>query len=232
MKHEFDNYTMLFQWLCMLMSTIAGIPVQFSKVVDRSMKGFFYYSLLAFCFCSIEFIDILIEFVDFDKEIYLLKIISIFIHFFFFSFFFLRLFLLSKAQKVLFYLIAVFTILLLFAASIDYQRGGGHLSFTVANSFLIYCCLTYYYYLFNQPPDTDILRMSSFWVVSGIFFSMSVSLPLFFIEQIGYLRENDDVFRYLIGIGGVFYGVFHLFLVKAYRCIMLKQDENGLVDAN
>jgi len=232
MKHEFDNYTMLFQWICMLLSTIAAFPVQFSKGGDRSMKGFFYYSLLAFCFCTMSMVDIFFQNLKLDNEIYVLNILSIFIHFFFFSFFFLRLFLLSKVKKLLAFLIAVFSIVLLLAASIDFQRGGGHLSFTVANSFLVYCCLTYYYYLFNQPPDTDILRISSFWVVSGIFFSMSVSLPLFFVEQIGYLKDNDDVFRYLIGIGGVFYGVFHLFLVKAYKCTMTKQNENVFVDAN
>ena len=71
--------------------------------------------------------------------------------------------------------------------------------YTLESAILLIPSLFYYFQLFTKPPTINLIKESSFWVVTGIFFSMICSLPYCIIEN--YLRKiNFEVATQLFSI--------------------------------
>jgi hypothetical protein len=78
--------------------------------------------------------------------------------------------------------------------------------------------MIYYYDLFWGIPVKNLFRQPSFWIVSGIFLCLTVTVPLGVIKTL--LISKNDLGINLIAtyIAIFFYGIMHLFFIKAYLC--------------
>jgi len=130
----------------------------------------------------------------------------------------------NRNQKRFYLLIVVLCLIALiyFLISYDLNRHNT-VAFGTSSFGLIICCLFYFYNIFINPPTLKIETEPSFWIISGVFFCMSLNMPL----QVTALSQTSIInIRYLVSITVLFtYMTMHLFFIKAYLCA-LKQSSN------
>ena len=78
--------------------------------------------------------------------------------------------------------------------------------------------MMYYYDLFAGVPVRNLFNQPSFWVVSAIFLCLTVTVPLGIIKTLLLSREDLDINLIATYFAIFFYGVMHLFFIKAYLC--------------
>jgi hypothetical protein len=84
-------------------------------------------------------------------------------------------------------------------------------------SILTLCCFKYFYTLLRNTENKDLLKLPSFWIVTGLFFYCIMSTPFFFIYN--HLSQNLHVlYRTLFGIHYIFFSIFYIMIAKAYTC--------------
>ena len=89
--------------------------------------------------------------------------------------------------------------------------------YTLESAVLLIPSVFYYFQIFTKPPTINLIRESSFWVVTGIFFSMICSLPYCIVEN--YLKKfNSELYAQLFAILYILYCLLFLMIIKAYFC--------------
>jgi len=183
------------------------------------MRYFFIYSAVAFSgLLVIAFLKALMPADIVFKMV--ITIVSVIFHYSFLSYFFNKVFH-QKISRFIFMLVFFSSMpFILFLATKNIIDRRGFESFSVVNFCLVIFCILYYYQLFSSSPKRQLLNEPSFWITSGIFFSMGITIPLHIIFK--YLESSLDheIFEGLRGIGFFAYGVMHLFFTKAYLCSM------------
>jgi len=119
---------------------------------------------------------------------------------------------------------AVFLVLLFFLLSVYDIKQDNTLAFGITNFGLMVFSLLYYFSLLNNTtPIINLLKEPSFWIITGVFFSMSLHIPVLF--SMGYLHDKISLanFRFLMSASMVCYGIMHLFFIKAYLCAIHPQ---------
>ena len=96
---------------------------------------------------------------------------------------------------------------------------------TFPNSFLIIYSVVYYKDLLKNKPTLILIQSSPFWIVTGIFFSFCVSLPIYGLIpfMINYPAYNDLRLQ-LFSISNMALIIMYLFIIKSYLC--LKHPQN------
>ena len=129
----------------------------------------------------------------------------------------------TKRKKIMIFLIILFLVLYVFYFAKDLliyriiRPDTVTIVYTLESTILLIPSLFYYFQLFTKPPTINLIKESSFWVVTGIFFSMICSLPYCIIEN--YMRKNNfEVATQLFSIFYVLYSLLFLMIIKAYSC--------------
>ena len=210
----FDNI----QSLCILLSFIISLRLVNNDKIPSYMKGFFWYPTIG----TIVMIPWAIGknfFMGLEIFGKMINNISLLFHFSFLSFFIYRVMpqknIWSNFFRITF---VIFFCLLLFTLSKDNLWQINKLSFAIANFGLSVFCIAYYYQIFNNIPSLNLRKEPSFWIISGVFFCMSVHIPMY--SSINYLRPKISINSYwlLSSISTFCYTVMHLFFIKAYLC--------------
>jgi hypothetical protein len=127
-----------------------------------------------------------------------------------------------KKIKVLFYLSIIIQITLIIATFITDVLLYTKIS---SNVFLIIFSAFFYRDLLNNKPTLILIKSTSFWIVTGIFFSYCVSFPVYsltpFIKKI---PEYKNIRSQLFSISNMSLIVMYLFIIKSYLC--LKHPQN------
>ena len=129
----------------------------------------------------------------------------------------------TSRKKIMLFLIVLFLALYVFYFAKDLLIYGNikpdtvTIVYTFESTILLIPSLFYYFQLFTKPPTINLIKESSFWVVTGIFFSMICSLPYCIIEN--YMRKNNyEIATQLFSIFYVLYSLLFLMIIKAYLC--------------
>ena len=79
-------------------------------------------------------------------------------------------------------------------------------------------CLYFYHNLFRKDPEQKIKSEPSFWVITGLFFYSSLSIPFYALN--GYLRSRFPLIIWvnLFAISNIMIIIMHFFFIKAYIC--------------
>ena len=88
--------------------------------------------------------------------------------------------------------------------------------FFIQSLILLVPAILYFLQIFRLPSDEDLRNQPGFWVNIGILFLFSSSIPLFLLEIDSRYFINHN--RYLYSINYIAYGIFYLFICKAYIC--------------
>jgi hypothetical protein len=102
-----------------------------------------------------------------------------------------------------------------------------HLSISriLATIFLIYFSTIYYRELMNSKPTVILLKSSTFWIVTGIFFSCSINFPIysispFLVKYPGYTNVRFQIFA----ISNITLIILYLLIFKSYLCLKYQQN--------
>jgi hypothetical protein len=95
----------------------------------------------------------------------------------------------------------------------------------VPNFFLITYSVIYYRYLLKNKPALILIQSSAFWIVTGVFFSFCVSLPIYGLTpfMVRYPEYTNLRFQ-LFSISNMALIIMYLFIIKSYLC--LKHPQN------
>lgn len=124
-------------------------------------------------------------------------------------------------EKILF---IVFFIILLCVQVYDYINSTYN-SFFLTNTFLVIFCINFYYKLLNTTPVIALKEEPFFWIISGVFLGMGITIPFYAFQQYLFQFISNSLFYLLILIAGVGYSLMHIFFIKAFLCKTLQRKE-------
>jgi hypothetical protein len=180
------------------------------------MRNFYFYSLVAVIIALLFWLDV-IDVISNSCYNNINKI-SLLFHFGFLTIFTYKAIKQNAKQNIgrkLFYflsIIVVGSIILDFIIKTHY-------SYAITNMCLIIVCLYYYNRLFKNIPILNLGRDSSFWVITGIFFGMSLNIPINIFNEFLFHRIPKTSYLLLISISFIGYGLMHLFFIKSFLCL-------------
>jgi hypothetical protein len=220
MKITFFYVMEWFQIICMILSLLFSLPLINNDRVKSYMKKFYWYSIVAAILAVLRFSSDRLS-PSAQEFITKVNIYSILFHFTFLSIFISSVLPNKKgfSKYSPAFISAVFCITLIFLL-FDQNVRGNSVSFAIANLGLVIYCIVYYYNSFKEPSNADLLQEPSFWIISGIFLCMSASIPINSLHEFLRNETQIDIQRRkdIFGISYFAYGIFHLFLIKAYLC--------------
>lgn len=93
-----------------------------------------------------------------------------------------------------------------------------------SNTGLFILSAFYYYKLFSSTSSIRIFSDSAFWILTGIFICMCLTLPLIAFHAFLDSRNIFDLttFKNISSIGALAYVFMHFFFIKAFLCYMPK----------
>lgn len=208
-----------FQSICMLLSFILSLRLIKRNYVPKYMEGFYWYPLVGMIVLIPVFID-----TNITKRFYYVKNIvintSIIFHYIFLSLFIIKLIVNKSNYKVLIIIFTVLLLLLVTSLFDNFFERVSIISYIIANFGLIVFCLLYYYRLFNDLPNINLIKEPSFWIITGVFFTMSVHIPILASMSVLKNKISSSNYYILAGVITFCYSIMYLFFCKAILCII------------
>ena len=91
---------------------------------------------------------------------------------------------------------------------------------TVSNIFIILYSVIYYRDLLKTKPTLILIKSSAFGIVTGMFFSFSVSFPIYALNPfIKVYPEYQNIRLQVFSISNIALIVMYLFIIKSYLCL-------------
>lgn len=210
------------QCLGLLISFIYSTRIMSSKIEPSYMRGFYWYSVVGIISTIPVFIEYNFLTVKFSP--YILNL-SLLFHFPFLSLFLRKVIspLNKTFQKYFWFIFLICMSLLIFLLFTNDLSKSINKAFAFANFCLVIFCVFYFYSLFKNIPKLNLLLEPSFWVVTGIFICMSISVPVSAVAD--YLISTNQIqhFKYFYSLISVSYLSMHIFFIKSYLCCSLQQ---------
>ena len=182
------------------------------------MKGFYWYHFVAIVIGVLGAYEILWN--GKNRFFILLNNLSVFFHYTFLCNF-IKKATPNKSNPVLYTLIGVYIIgsvvMLGFYLNFDITKQV-NFAFSIAYFILFVYCVIYYLQLLNNIPQVILLKEPAFWVVTGVFFSSSLTIPIAFASNyfgFNYLGKYVFIINILLVMP---YIILHLFFIKAILC--------------
>ena len=212
-----SKIALYFQWFAMMASSITYLYQK--RKIDQifNLKFIGLYCLIAFTFCSLSILQSL-EIISLKQTLRIHRI-SILLHFSILSTFFLKVIIIKKIRLFLKFSIGIIVPILIFTILAAIKQDKSFYTIVIANICLVVFSITYFIQIFYQTPQYNILNEPNFWITSGIFISMGMSIPNNMMENYlnQYIRDLDFfVFTNIFGKSA--YGIMHLFFIKAFLC--------------
>lgn len=185
------------------------------------MKGFFLYPVINMITTILQISTRYFHL--FPTELFrTINLISLLFHFTFLSLFIYQFFK-TKNERKYYQLLFLFFIILLTIFIIKDIYTHYVISFGIANTGLFVFCILYYNLLLRNTPNLYLFKEPSFWVITGILFGMSTTIPISFMG--GYLYHNlpRNIFFSIASILPLGYGIMHVFFIKAILCSVQPQ---------
>ena len=213
-----------FQSTCMILSFLFSLQLINNNKVVTYMRYFYWYSTVAAAIVLVRWTSA--HYTLPSKEIMTqLNSYSILFHFTFLSIFISSIFPGKENLKFPLPLFCILFTTILFSLLTYPGKNINSGAFAIGNLCLIIYCIIYFYLLFQNGSKVDLLKEPSFWIISGIFLGMSASIPINSLHA--YLKYETNIGlehrKNLFSISLFAYGLFHLFLIKAYLCSIPRQ---------
>ena len=111
------------------------------------------------------------------------------------------------------FFVFLFFLILFFPSINKYTRITSAVFYLLESAFLVLPCLIYFYELFLTVNLRPLRDQPSFWVVTGILFLNTCSIPLLLtVNFLGKYREPAIVLNYIL------YSTLFILLIRAYLC--------------
>jgi hypothetical protein len=203
------------QFFSILLSTCASI--YFQKHLSRFdyLNNFFFYPTVGLIGILITIIIQNFNSNNFHTELQIFFKLLLLFHYFFLGYkisLTLKIKRFKKIAKKAYQILGIGVLIITFNNIIDNK---GLYCFAFVNFVLIFLCIIYYYELISKKGNYNTKNLPSFWLNSGVFISMSLSLPANLFEH--YVRVNLEVNNYPIVISIICFSyiLLHLLILKS-----------------
>lgn len=214
----FRTYIFYLEGFSLLSTLVFSLRLINNSNAPAYMKDFYWYPLIGVITTLPAYVNLNLS----DELIIGINNVSLTFHFSFLSLFIIRIMPLKKRTSCI-YLFLFFLSVIIFGLVRNDITIPLNKVFASASFGLTVFCLLYFYQLFNNAPLLNLLREPSFWIVTGVFFAMSLCIP--FAVFIDYLRSNLPTEYYIIFSNLLMfcYTIMHLFFIKAFICSVQKR---------
>ncbi len=214
---RFTTVLYYFQLSAFLLSFLISLRLIRNRHVPLYMRQFYLYSLVAVS--GLYSVNLIRYYHPADRTLILvITLLALCFHYVFLSRFFYLVFRNTRQKRSFLILALVSVPLVLYGIYLNSLDPVGLQSFSIVNFFLFSYCIIYFYHLLTGSPKEALLKEPAFWIVSGIFFSLGMTIPLHSIFH--YIETNlgNEMLEGLKAIGYFAFGTMHLFFTKAYVC--------------
>jgi hypothetical protein len=213
---DFYKYVIFFGTCCIFISFIGSLII----MKDRRpyIRYFFIGPLIALLASANAIFSIFLSLYG-EVSRYFLQSILFFLELSFWTFFFLKIiqgFKDKKQIRVLFFIVVFLSCLLQYFNTFSYPNihiMGLH------NVCKTLFCIIYYRTLFKNFYHKNLVEEPMFWIVTGLFFYSSLSIPFYALNS--YIKTNFtfEIGNNIFTISNCLIIVMHTFFIKAYLCI-------------
>lgn len=193
------------------------ISLIYSNRSGNYMKGFFFCILIGLLLSINSILGIL--FYSYNDNIrFTFQSILLLLDLVFWSLFFFRILKDAKNKRII---KTMFVATFSFAVYILYYNSKSQPNLHVA-AILNICktvyCILFYLNLFKKISDQNILEQPAFWVVSGVIFYSSLSLPFYGLNDYICLQFPPLISYNIFSISNMLIIIMYLFFIKAFLC--------------
>lgn len=150
------------------------------------------------------------------SEQYFIQKILFILQFVFWSLFFLSILTNYKLiLKIFFALFLTAIILTMFYNNIYAPK---FYSYAIINLGITFFCIIYLNNLFKIRPDLNLIKTSSFWIVSGAFFYSSITFPFYFSHSFIQHLFSKNAASNIFSSSNISIIIMHIIFIKAYLC--------------
>jgi len=186
-----------------------------NKNIPPYMKGFYFYPLVGLIMILFFWLDYIK--ISPNNLFQTINTLSLIFHYYFLASFICKVLKLQGIfdfERILFW---IFLSIIICSEVYDFLNKT-RISFIVTNTFLLFFCICYYNKLFKNISVINLTDEPSFWVITGVFLGMGITLPFYIFNQYLFnLISRDNYYLLaLMGISG--YMIMHLFFIKAFLC--------------
>jgi len=188
-----------------------------NKSVVAYMQGFYWYSVIAIILSGIG----IVQFISNNSItglLFLINKVSYIFHYVFLGAFISRVVKSHRVKRVLLFFLVIFLIVITYILIRTLNQHQSYVIQSITNFALVFCCLFYYFDLFENIPVKNLFKEPAFWVITGLFLCLTISVPLNTVRNFYLRNSSDGINLYAGAISGFAYGIMHLFFVKAYLC--------------
>ena len=188
--------------------------------IHEYMKGFYWYAIVAVIFSFPGFLvaHFSINFISYSSTYVTVNFSTIF-HYCFLGNFIIKVTPnRTKKIKYLRYLFWLQLFLLLCILTTSDITRTAYKAYLISDLGLSIFCIIYYYQLFQNLPTINLQKEPSFWIISGVFFAMTISTPI--LTSMEYLENKIPIFTYFLfhGFLSFAFTIMYLFFIKAFIC--------------
>jgi hypothetical protein len=205
-----------FVTICYFLSLFFSFRTINNPWIPPYMRGFYWYSVVGAIVCLLFWYSRLFS----EKELFVkINLASLLFHYWFLGNFFKKILVPSNNKIGNIFLFLSLFILIVFVI-INLITKTTSLSFTTANFVLLVLSLGYYFQLFQKAPNQILFNEPAFWVVTGVFIAMGISLPVILFSDFIRMHKTftKEEYYFLNLIAGIPNAIMHIFFIKAYVC--------------
>ena len=218
-------YTMLYQAIIWVGTFVLFISFLFALIINNRygskiyMKGFYLYPLLGLCLSANTILST-IFFIYNPIDYFLLQFLLLLFDLIFWIIFFLTIFKDDDASIKIKYIFSITLLISLVSFLFNNLDKPNLHTVSIFNICKVFFCIIYYNKLFNDKPIQNIKTEPLFWIVTGLFFYASLSIPFYTLNF--YIRSQFSLIiaSNIFSISNVLIIIMHLFFLKAYLCIV------------
>ncbi len=210
----------LFMAASFLAALIVGIIVtKTSKNVPAYMKYFYWYPAVGVVVVTILLLKNPFNVIP-SNIAHLIDNYSILFHFGFLSLFLFQKIIKGNILKHYKAIIAGFLIIILISLVCFDSNPVNNIAYSISNTGLLVICGIYFMQLTKQKADGRLAREPFFWIASGIFFGMALSIPILITCMYFYRNLPYSTYITIVALAPFSYFIMYLFFIKAYLCII------------
>lgn len=185
-----------------------------NKNVPKYLKGFYLYPMV----CVLVAIPFIFP-IHLGLNASIINSLSLIFHFTYLSYFISKVLNVKKLKQILVSLFAIFFCIITVLLWREDLNEPVNYIFSISAIGLTIFSILYYYQIFISSPLPDLLKEPSFWIVTGVFFSMSLHIPISMIIDELFYKIPYSTYLLLSCILVFSIIIMHLFFIKAFLCV-------------
>jgi hypothetical protein len=198
-------------------SATAAFIIRKNKKIPFYLRYFYLYPLYAFL-VSINTLALNFCSVYSTRHGAKVEKLIVVVDFLFWGLFFINLFKdhSSKSTKYIVYISFVGS--LIFIQVVNSFSKSAYQGLGYANLGKCFLCIVYFYSLFKSPPSLSLKHEPAFWILTGLLFYSTLSIPVYLSINLFYANHYMHLISILFPLTNITIIIMHLLFLKGYIC--------------